>query len=83
MPVGEKEVAQEETVKENLDEPIEGSSPAQEAKEAKESAPFDQKVKNVKESVEVKTEAPAAEVKETIAEAEKKRMAFLAGILKG
>jgi hypothetical protein len=81
MPVGEKsaEVKEEDTVKENLDEPIEGSSPAQEAKEAKESAPFDEKVKNIKESTEVKVE----EVKETIAEAEKKRMAFLAGILKG
>lgn len=72
---GEKEEEEEETVAENLDEPISGKSLAQDAKEKKESAPFDEKTKHVKEATEPKVD--------TIAEAERKRMSVLAGILKG
>jgi len=73
MPVGEDESSEEETVKENLDEPIEGNSVAQVAKDSSVDDGME-KDKHVKEG---------AEIQETIAEAEKKRMAFLAGILKG
>lgn len=57
-------------VAEDAETPIEGKSPAQAAKQDTVSDNME-KVKNVKES------------KETLAEAEKKRMAFLAGIIKG
>lgn len=69
----EAKPTEENVVKETVEEPTEGSSPAQEAKEKKESAPFDEKTKHIKEGTEP-----------TIAESERSRMAFLAGIvLKG
>lgn len=71
-----KEEEEEEAVTENLDEPIEGVSVAQAAKDS----PVDdgmEKDKHVKEGEEKKEE------KVTIAEAERKRMALLAGIIKG
>lgn len=67
---------EEDAVTENLDEPIEGVSVAQAAKDSTVDDGME-KDKHVKEGEEKE------EVKETIAEAEKKRMALLAGIIKG
>jgi hypothetical protein len=68
---------EEATVAENLDEPIEGKSVAQAAKDSSVDDGME-KDKHVKEG-----EEKSEEKKETIAEAEKKRMAQLAGIIKG
>jgi hypothetical protein len=77
MSVGEKKAdGDEDAVTENLDEPIEGHSVAQVAKDSTVDDGME-KDKHVKEGEEKEV------VKDTIAEAEKKRMALLAGIIKG
>ena len=74
-PVAPTEAKSEEecTVAENMEEPMEGKTPAQDAKQ-------DTVNDNMEKS---KLVAEGTEVKGTLMEEEKKRMAFLAGIMKG